>query len=105
MPEHPADQKVICVGASWHRAPAGSTARFSMPVSPIGPPVSLLRLRRQDTETRRGSRRGGGYPNSGKDKGGERRMDSLSYPQDAAMLDPARSVGVQESEKKRLGPF
>lgn len=54
----------------------------------------------------RGTERGrGGYPHSGKDKGAERRMDSLSYPQDAAVLDPARSVGVQESEKKELDHF
>lgn len=44
--EHPADQKVSCVRASWHGAPAGSAARFSVPVSPNGPPVSPLRLRR-----------------------------------------------------------
>lgn len=97
--EQPADQKVSCVCASWHGAPAGSAARFSVPVSPIGPPVSPLRLRR------RRRRRRGGYPHSGKDKGAERRMDSLSYPQDAVTLDPTRSVGVQESEKKWLDHF
>lgn len=68
--------------------------------------ATCLSAETRETETRRHrdmeTERGGIPLVRKKDKGAERRMDSLSYPQDAAMVDPSRSVGAQESEKKRL---